>query len=293
MLAGNRLTRLPASLEGHRSLELLRLSANRFEALPAFVAALPRLAWLAFGANPAEGARTPALATPAVPRAALALGAVLGEGASGRVHAARWDGRDVAFKLFRGAVTSDGLPAHEMAAALAVGAHPQLLGALAEVDAGADGNPGLLLPLIPPGWRLLAGPPSLETCTRDVYDPALRLAGSAATRIARDMAEAGAHLAASGVLHGDLYAHNIHWDGGPGAAVLGDFGAASVRRADDRLEALDVLAWGILARELLERAGKCEATAMLGPLADAACAPDPAARPRFAELLECWEATGR
>ena len=285
MLAGNRLARLPASLEGHRSLELLRLSANRFEALPAFLAALPRLAWLGFGGNPAEGARTRAQAGPVVPRAALALGAALGEGASGRVHAARWDGRDVAFKEFKSAVTSDGLPAHEMAAALAVGAHPQLLGALAAVEAGAEGRPGLLLPLIPPGWRTLAGPPSLVSCTRDVYDPALRLAGSVATRIAGDIATAGAHLAASGVLHGDLYAHNIHWDGGPGAAVLGDFGAASLGRTGDRLETLDVLAWGILARELLERADPCEATVTLGHLADAACAPDPAARPRFAELL--------
>ena len=136
MLSGNSLSVLPDTLAGHPSLELLRLAANRFAALPAFLTHLPRLAWLAFGANPAEGAARRAQAAPAVRRDALAIGALLGEGASGRVHAARWQGRDVALKQFRGAVTSDGLPGHEMAAALAVGAHLNLLGGLATRGAG-------------------------------------------------------------------------------------------------------------------------------------------------------------
>ena len=40
-------------------------------------------------------------------------------------------------------------------------------------------------------------------------------------------AEACAHLHARGILHGDLYGHNILWDGTDGAAVVSDFGAAS------------------------------------------------------------------
>ena len=159
----------------------------------------------------------------------------------------------MALKQFRGAVTSDGLPAHEMAAALAVGAHPNLLGGLARVEAAADGAPGLILPLLPPGWQPLAGPPSLETCTRDVYDPALTLAADAVRAIVRGIAAAGAHLAAHGLLHGDLYAHNIHWDGTGGAAILGDFGAASIRPRGADLAAFDMRAWGILAGELLDR----------------------------------------
>ena len=283
MLSGNRLAMLPDSLAGHRSLELLRLAANRFEALPAFLPTLPRLAWLAFGANPVEGAAAPAAARPAVPRGALELGTLLGEGASGRVHAARWEGRDVALKQFRGAVTSDGLPAHEMAAALAVGAHPNLLGGLARVEAASDGAPGLLLPLVPPGWRILAGPPSLASCTRDVYDPALRLSADAALHIARDIAAGGAHLAAHGLLHGDLYAHNVHWDGRTGAARLGDFGAASRYPAGAAaLGVLDVRAWGILVGELLDRLAGGAADAALIAARDAASE----ARAGFADIVD-------
>lgn len=293
MLAGNRLAGLPETLAGHPSLELLRLAANRFETLPGLLATLPCLAWLAFGANPAEGPAPLALATPAVPRGALALGPLLGEGASGRVHAARWNGRDVALKQFRGAVTSDGLPAHEMAAALAVSAHPNLLGGLARVEAAADGAPGLILPLLPPGWQPLAGPPSLETCTRDVYDPALTLAADAVRAIVRGIAAAGAHLAAHGLLHGDLYAHNIHWDGTGGAAVLGDFGAASIRPRGADLAAFDMRAWGILAGELLDRVPGDAVDAPLGALRDAALASDPGLRPRFADILDALAPTLR
>ena len=289
MLSGNFLTGLPDTLAAHPALELLRLSANRFERLPPLLTTLPRLAWLAFGANPAEGAARSVETCPAIPRHALSLGPLLGEGASGRVHAARWGARDVALKQFRGAVTSDGLPAHEMAAALAVGAHPNLLGGLARVEAAADGAPGLLLPLIPPGWRLLAAPPSLETCTRDVYDPALALAPEMALRIARDIAAAGAQVAAHGLLHGDLYAHNIHWDGTAGAAVLGDFGAAS-RRPEGAMGAaigaLDVRAWGILAGELLDRLPDRASADVLAGWRDAAISADRDARPGFGDIVD-------
>ncbi|MBE0964649.1 leucine-rich repeat domain-containing protein, partial [Escherichia coli] len=41
-------------------LELLRIAANRFQRLPAWLATLPRLAWLAYAGNPL--CRLPALA---------------------------------------------------------------------------------------------------------------------------------------------------------------------------------------------------------------------------------------
>lgn len=40
--------------------ELLRIAANRFQRLPAWLATLPRLAWLAYAGNPL--CRLPALA---------------------------------------------------------------------------------------------------------------------------------------------------------------------------------------------------------------------------------------
>ena len=286
MLAGNRLDALPGTLEGAPSLELIRLAANRFARLPPWLPELPRLAWAAWAGNPCERGPAPPDAA-AVPWSELDLGALLGEGASGRIHAARWrrgaDARPVAVKLFKGAMTSDGLPEREMAACLAAGAHPHLAGALGRVADHPDGTAGLLMPLLPEGWRALAGPPSLASCSRDIYDPALRFAPEVALRIARGVASAAAHLHAGGLSHGDLYAHNVVWDGAVGDAVLSDFGAASALPGGEAREAwagVEVRAFGLLLGELLDR---CDGLAALRDLERACTAPDARARPAMAE----------
>ncbi|MGY2048641.1 leucine-rich repeat-containing protein kinase family protein [Methylobacterium sp. JK268] len=289
MLSGNALEALPDTLADATGLELLRLSSNRLTALPAWLADLPRLAWVAWSGNPCEPGAG-ATAAPTVPWTALCPGEILGEGASGVVRRALWRrpgaaDLPVALKLFKGAMTSDGLPEHEMAASLAAGAHPHLTGALGQVAGHPDGAWGLLLRLLPPDWRPLAGPPSLATCSRDVYDPALALAPEAALRIACGVAAGAAHLQARGILHGDLYAHNVLWDGGPGHAVLSDLGAASrlpAGREGERLRRTEVLALGILLDELLARVAGPPSPEM-SALAQACLASDPAARPSLPE----------
>jgi hypothetical protein len=267
MLAGNRLRTLPAALADCRALELLRLSANAFErladALPERLLALPRLTWLAHAGNPYGDAQE-AQAAQARPIAssALQLGEQLGEGASGVIREALWqrDGappQTVAVKLFKGTMTSDGLPRSEMAASIAAGTHPQLVGVEGRVDGHPDGTQGLVLPLIPPGYRVLAGPPSLASCTRDVYADDRRFTAAQARRIAHGIASALAHLHERGIAHGDLYAHNILVDD-EGHALLSDFGAAAFLPADDALrrEALirmDRRALGWLFDELAQR----------------------------------------
>jgi len=285
MLSGNRLEALPDSLAGHSRLELLRLAANRFEALPGWLAEAPNLAWLAWAGNPCDHGAPPSGRT--VAWSALRPGRPLGEGASGLVQAAEWtDGaqtRPVALKLFKGAMTSDGLPEREMAACLAAGEHPNLTGALGQLVDHPDGAQGLLMALLPPDWRVLAGPPSLESCSRDVYDPALRLDLDVALRIARDVATGAAHLHAKGLSHGDLYAHNILWDGAIGQAVLSDLGGASFlpNGPGDRLDRLDVLAFGRLLAELLARVDGAPPAAVQGLLADCLGADAPS-RPSLA-----------
>nr|WP_245215950.1 leucine-rich repeat-containing protein kinase family protein [Pararoseomonas baculiformis] len=285
MLAGNRLHRLPGSLAGAPGLELLRLSANRFESLPPWLPALPRLAWIAWAGNPLD--RGPAPAAPDLPWASLETGALLGEGASGRVLEARWRGKPVALKLFKGSMTSDGLPEREMAACLAAGDHPNLTGALGRLTGHPGGMDGLLMPLLPQGWRVLAGPPSPESCTRDVYDPALRLEWPVALRLARCIGAATAHLHGRGLLHGDLYAHNTLWDGAAGEAVLTDFGAASFLPDGQAARAychIETRAWGILLGELLDRC-RTEPPAAMRALQQACMAPDPASRPPMPDIL--------
>lgn len=269
-LAGNRLAALPVALANCESLELLRISANRFEttsdALPDGLLALPRLAWLAYAGNPfnaaqeADAARTTPIAQIAWDE--LRLGERLGEGASGFIHAARWqpaqrDDVPVAVKLFKGEMTSDGLPRSEMAACIAADVHAHVIGVEGQVAGHPQGVQGLVMRLIPPRYHALAGPPSLASCTRDVYADALRFTAAQARSMARGLAGALAHLHARGLLHGDFYAHNILVDD-QRHALLGDFGAASFLPVDDpaRAEALkriDRRALAILVDELAQR----------------------------------------
>jgi hypothetical protein len=288
MLAGNQLSALPESLADAPDLELIRLSANRFDALPPWLTALPRLAWIAWSGNPLD--REVSAVAPAVPWSALEPGPLLGEGASGRVHRALWGTRPVALKLFKGTMTSDGLPEREMAACLAAGEHPNLTGALGCLTGHPEGLDGLLMPLLPDGWRPLADPPSPEGCTRDAYDPALRLSPEAVLRLAHGTASATAHLHARGLLHGDLYAHNLLWDGGAGHGVLSDFGAASTLpagAAGAAWQRIETRAWGILLGELLDRCvGDPAGASALRALQCRCTAPNPAERPLMAEVLD-------
>ena len=255
MLSGNRLSALPESLAEAANLELLRLAANRFEALPDWLGELPRLSWLAFSGNPCSP-------FPAAPdtrvysRDEVRLGELLGQGASGLIHAGLLqDGGTVAAKLFKGQVTSDGLPESEMAACLAAGAHPNLIAVKGILHTGHSPLPALLMERLPPRYRTLAGPPSLSSCTRDCYPDGWTLSTEQALRIARGTAAAVAHLHARGMLHGDLYGHNLLVDDG-GHTLLSDFGGATfidpANLQGQRLMQLESRAFGCLLEELLD-----------------------------------------
>jgi hypothetical protein len=307
MLAGNRLRTLPAQLAGCARLELIRLAANRLVALPAWLLDLPRLSWLAYAGNPFT-AELEAAALTQTPIAemhwdALKLHHPLGEGASGVIHRAAHRGHDeetrhVAVKLFKGEVTSDGLPHSEMAACINAGAHPNLIPVLGKVkDHPADSH-GLVMALIDPQFRNLAGPPSLDSCTRDIYADETRFDLASALSIARGMASAAAHLHRQGIMHGDLYAHNIlHC--GRGRAMLGDFGAASFYAVGDstlapRLERIEVRAFGCLLEELIERIDGGESAsvtlAALTSLRSACLNEAVTGRPSFDEITDALAA---
>ena len=267
MLAGNRLISLPAELVQCRRLELLRISANPLAALPDGLTQLPRLSWLAFAGTPfTQAQEAQALASAPIahlPWSQLRLGLVLGQGASGVIYSAQHHTPDptqaesVAVKIFKGEVTSDGLPASEMAASLQAGSHPHLIPALAKITDHPTQAQGLVMPLIDPEFVNLAGPPSLASCTRDVYPPATSFDLTAVRRMALGIASAAAHLHGQGLMHGDLYAHNILHNG-QGHALLGDLGATSFLPTGNpaqaqALQRLEVRAFGCLLEELIER----------------------------------------
>lgn len=300
MLAGNQLRNLPPELAHCKRLELLRISANQLTELPEWLLQLPRLTWLAFAGNPwTQALEVQALGhapTPHIPWQRLQLQHPLGEGASGVIHQAvlNTDAGEqaVAVKLFKGAVTSDGLPDCEMAACMHAGTHPNLVSALGRVTEHPDATQALVMPLIAPAFDNLAGPPSLESCTRDVYAANKRFDWPTALRMARGIASATQHLHTRGILHGDLYAHNILHTA-EGDALLSDFGAAAFFDVNDvalaqGLEKLEVRALGCLLEEL---AAQCDATQRdttkhqaLAQLAQTCVADTPARRPSLTQV---------
>lgn len=304
MLAGNALASLPDSLCRCSNLALVRLSANALPALPAWLPLMPRLAWIAFAANPFEAPLPPSRLA-AFAFDGLDVEARLGEGASSEVWRVRERASDqrMALKLFRGALTSDGLPASELAACLHAGslgaaAFPRVLGTLA---GHPDGRAGVLLGLVDPTrFAALAGPPSFASCTRDVYDPAWRAPSEATALVMlRALAAGVAQLHAGGLLHGDLYAHNVLCCRDTGEALLSDFGAASHLAGLDAatvsaLQRCEVLALGYLLIELAERTDNMRATtaAQLGALASACVQPDVERRPSAADVLQALLACG-
>ena len=291
MLAGNHLAQLPQSLANCHNLELLRIASNRFTQLPQWLLALPSLTWLAYAGNPVEMAVEVQAddATPNIPWAELELAEVLGEGASGVIRKALWkaSGKPVAVKLYKGTITSDGSPLHEMQACIAAGLHPNLIKVEGRVVGHPDDQAALVMELIDPSYRNLAALPSLASCTRDIYAPDTRFSIEVALRMTRGIASVAAHLHRHGITHGDLYGHNILWNEA-GDCLLGDFGAASFHATADTLETralqrIEVRAFGVLLGELLERV-EAGVSGELLALRDRCCQPDVLARPGFEEI---------
>lgn len=298
MLAGNRLQQLPASLSQCHRLELLRIAANQLTELPQWLLQLPSLSWLAYAGNPLEAqAEAAALAaTTPIDWSQLSLQQQLGEGASGVIHQALWQppgqiARNVAVKLYKGQMTSDGSPLHEMHACITAGRHPNLIDVLGQVAGHPEQQAGLVMALIEPSYRNLAGLPSLASCSRDVYADELRLSAPVALRIAHGIASVAAHLHRQGITHGDLYGHNILCND-LGDCLLGDFGAASFHATTDNvptraLQRIEVRAFGILLGELLARIEPAPSAMDLARLQDLqvrCCQPEVLARPGFEEI---------
>jgi hypothetical protein len=299
MLAGNRLTQLPQSLRNCHRLELTRIAANQLTELPDWLLTLPSLTWLAYAGNPLETEADAAAleATPTIAWSQLNLGKKLGEGASGIIHQALWKhSRAVAVKLYKGEMTSDGSPLHEMNACITAGLHPNLIRVEGRIVEHPQAQAGLVMALVGPSYRNLAGLPSLESCSRDVYADDTRFSATVALRIARGIASVGEHLHRQGITHGDLYGHNILWNE-QGDCLLGDFGAASFHATQDSLESralqrIEVRAFGVLLGELLERidSGLSDLDrARLEDLQQRCCQPRVLERPGFAEIVQALE----
>lgn len=248
-LAGNQLTALPSEMAACRNLELLRLSANRLEAIPSWLLSLPKLSWLAFSGNPCSISQQYPLEE--IAYEVLEVKERLGAGASGEIFKAysSLHQHDTALKIFKGSITSDGYADDEMSAYTSVGEHPNLIKVLAKLE--GDERLGLLLEYIPEVYRNLGFPPDFETCTRDTFEEGKTFNIETIREVAKAIASASAHLHEQGMMHGDLYAHNILINDAD-HCYLGDFGAASFYEPSRKeFERIEVRAFGCLLEDML------------------------------------------
>ena len=293
-LAGNQLTTLPEELSDCRNLGLLRISANRLTELPSWLLSMPKLSWLAFSGNLFNvNVETDVLQV--VDWSELETHNILGQGASGIIYKATLQGtsekREVAVKVFKGAVTSDGLPEDEMQTFIAAGLHHGLVRIIGQVSGHPDGRMGLVMELIPRHFYNLGMPPNFDSCTRDVFPEGMQLSIAQIVKIAGTVASVAAQLHSRGIIHGDLYAHNTLVDAA-GNALFGDFGAAGFYDKTNNevafaLERIEVSAFGCLLDDLVSVCNEADlefTLAKLMLLRNACTQPDVSLRPDFQYL---------
>jgi hypothetical protein len=302
MLSGNRLATLPEELRHCQNLALLRIAANKLHELPTWVATMPKLSWIAFSGN--NFSKTPAVETLSLINwHDLEISHLLGEGASGIISKANRtigdETSEVAVKIFKGNVTSDGLPEDEMTAYIAAGYHPGLVNLIGQIALHPEDKKGLVMDLIPHHFYNLGNPPSLESCTRDVFPAGMQLSENQILSIAKTIASLAAQLHEAGIMHGDLYAHNTLIDD-EGSTLFGDFGAASfydktALELAFALERIEVSAYGYLLDDLLSLKNEKvreEVLSTLGNLRDACLDAAPLNRPGFQDLVEALNGIG-
>ena len=183
-----------------------------------------------------------------------------------------------------------------MRACIAAGTHEHLVRVLGRVINHPENSEGLVFAFIPPHYKNLGNPPDLESCTRDKYPAGTTFSLPALLRTAQGIAAAAAHLHAKGIMHGDLYAHNILVNE-TGDSLLGDFGAASFYDSIESfkgqaMERLEVRAFGCLLEDLLEHCNPEELLSQaavidrLRRLQQDCMHPTPAMRPLFEAICD-------
>lgn len=292
-LAGNQIKELPEQMRACENLELLRISANQLMIIPDWLLALPRLSWLAFSGNPCCSTSPETTELSKISWDDLMMQELLGQGASGIISKATWtnngEQKEIAVKIFKGEVTSDGFPEDEMNACILAGEHPNLVRVIGKIQSHPQQKMGLALELISKHYKNLGNPPSFETCTRDTFTEGTYFEPLVVLQIAKSIANASEHLHTRGIMHGDLYAHNILFDNS-GNTIFGDFGAATIydikHKKAPLLEKIDVRAFGCLLEDLLNHFKNETPNDKLQLLKNNCLHPSIQERPTFSEIVD-------
>lgn len=225
MLAGNKLQSLPESISSCTRLALVRLASNQFVEPPMALLRLPNLAWVALSDNPFLMDQTNDTVMNDLPILdEIVEGDVLGQGASGVTRRGTYNhDQPVAVKTYMGSMTSDGNPLQERTIALKASqcSSPCLIQVL-----GQTSNGSLVMELLE-NFKAFSDPPSLESCTRDVYPSHTNITVKQALAMVSGLLNALVKLHECEISHGDFYGHNILVSmDDPTNIRLSDFGAA-------------------------------------------------------------------
>jgi serine/threonine protein kinase len=257
---------------------------------------LPNLAWIALSDNPfledmtalheSEEQSLPILDAPELESLD---GPVLGAGASGTTRRLDYMGTPVAVKTYANdTMTSDGNPQQERL--LALTASTVHADGLIQV-LGVTLNKHCLVMELLEHYQALAGPPNMESCSRDVYADDCRLSTASARFLVSSMLQVLTELHNRGMSHGDFYGHNILvTNKGSFHAKLHDFGAAFYydRSAGyaPYIERIELRAFGILVEEVQRRVCDEKDTMILQQFLE--LAKQSRSVPTFAALREWW-----
>jgi len=244
----NKLESLPASLGTLPHLELLRVACCEIVEIPEAVTASSSLAWLSLATNPTcKPSPRPSRWSGNVKLKDVAINVKLGDGASGEVFSATWKNRQVALKLFRGDRSPDGHSDDEIGIACAL-SDKHLIKVLSRI---ADPL-GIIMEYV--DGTPMAEKPNSESLLRCRWEKGLSFSLEFVLNVAAGLASALEAMHSKGVIHGDVYAHNVLADT-QGKVVLCDYGAAFYcpRAAAAAYEGHECRAFGLLLRDLLTR----------------------------------------
>ncbi|KAL9181489.1 LOW QUALITY PROTEIN: hypothetical protein ACHAXT_010294 [Thalassiosira profunda] len=287
MLSHNNIESIPVELGSCKELELVRLANNQINAVPDEVLRLPKLAWISISGNPVS--KPPSHVAKVIPKSDIEVQSkVLGKGASGTVYQAKYEGKDVAVKMFKGGKGGSDGTAEDEAAINGLIDHPLAISAIGVIP-GEDGAfNGMVMKLLD-GTFPLGKVPSFDTVTRD-EGPAPHsenLTGEQVLSVVWNIASVLEYIHSSvGVSHGDVYLHNVLRDG----TMLSDWGASFVydrEKAESAAmyERIEVLAFGHLVQDLYAwHLGSALDSSPLNDLTSSILQPDQSKRPDFATI---------
>ena len=248
----NALTSLPESLGALPNLELLRVACCNIDTVPLAVAESKTLAWLSLASNPfGRPTSSPrrGVGVPVVSFEDISIERKVGDGASGEVFEGRWKNDErVAIKLFRSDRSPDGHSRDEIAVACAVGDR-NLVRVLARIEEPL----GLVMEYVE--GRPLAEKPDASSLLRCRWKSDASFGLAELFRVLVGVSSAIEQMHGRGVVHGDVYAHNVL--AGEDDLILCDYGASFAyprgTSIGNAVEGHDIRAFGTLMRDVIGR----------------------------------------